>query len=342
MADFSLNFFSRKIVKMNLQNHILSHHNPEVIEEEKSLALKNKAESIECSALKSNFLQQFLPPSFIASQSLSESRRKPSNKQKNYSQEEEVFLVKNKDTGSIYDIRNIKTLEELNGDLQGLSKCQQKAWKNYWKEMQKLKEELWDSAEDGNLKALQSILFRKTSTFPLDVNARCLDNWSALHLACNEGHFEVIKLLIEHGSDIEAKTSMERRPLHFVAMKGYYEILMLLIENNCFINAQDMDFCTPLHHASERGHETIVKELLEAGADWKLKNHQQMTAVDLSFNIQTREIFLEFLRKKNLDYDSDNFGRTAFGYSIRSNSRVDYVNRLLLVGRDQEILANTK
>lgn len=330
MADFPLKFLSSKIVKMNLQDHTHPHHR----EEEKSFGIENdRVESIKCSALKSNFLKQFLPPTFIISQS----PKKTTINQQNYPPEEEAFLIKNKDTGSVYDIRNIKTVEELNCQLEGLNKCKQKAWKNYWKEMQKIKEELWDSAEDGNLKALKSILLRKTSTFPLDVNARCLDNWSALHLACNEGHYEVAKLLIEHGSDIEAKTSMERRPLHFVAMKGFHEILMLLIEKNCFLNAQDMDFCTPLHHAAERGHETIVKELLEAGANWKLKNHQQMTAVDLSFNIQTREIFLEFLRKQNLSYDSDNFGRTAFGYCIRSNSRVDYVKRLLLVGKDQEI-----
>ena len=40
-----------------------------------------------------------------------------------------------------------------------------------------------------------------------DINTKGADQWVALHYAANEGHGDIIEVLIEKGADIQALTS---------------------------------------------------------------------------------------------------------------------------------------
>lgn len=46
-----------------------------------------------------------------------------------------------------------------------------------------------------------------------NVNAKGLDNESPLHDAAINGHYKLVKLLVEHGADIYAKNSKGKTPL---------------------------------------------------------------------------------------------------------------------------------
>jgi ankyrin repeat protein len=41
----------------------------------------------------------------------------------------------------------------------------------------------------------------------VDVKARCFSGWTALMRACNGGHYEIAKVLIEAGADINIKNN---------------------------------------------------------------------------------------------------------------------------------------
>lgn len=45
------------------------------------------------------------------------------------------------------------------------------------------------------------------------VNAKGLDNETPLHDAAINGHYKLVKLLVEHGADIYAKNSKGKTPL---------------------------------------------------------------------------------------------------------------------------------
>ena len=68
---------------------------------------------------------------------------------------------------------------------------------NYWKKLSKDKELLWDMCQLGNLKQLNNLIDHKINPYPVDVNSKGLDNWTALHYATIEGHYKVVEYLLE-------------------------------------------------------------------------------------------------------------------------------------------------
>jgi len=196
-------------------------------------------------------------------------------------------------------------------------------------------ENLWDAAEMGDLNRLIELLASNNKPYPLDLNAKTLDDWTALHLASNEGHWQIIELLLKNDINKEAITKMGRKALHIAAIRGNYEVVKLLIQANCEIDYQDTDLCAALHYASEHGHEKILRELLQNKALTNVKNYQGMTPIDLSQDCKIRKIFEEF--GVSVDEESNFYGRTLYGPCIRNNSRADHVSNLLFWGNMNKI-----
>ena len=91
----------------------------------------------------------------------------------------------------------------------------------------------------------------------------------SLHHSSIFEHFEIVKLLIQYGADINAQ-SYRGTPLHCACSVGNFEIVKLLIENGADINAKDLDGKTPLYSSSNPDEE-IVKYFLDKGANNLIK-----------------------------------------------------------------------
>ena len=52
-----------------------------------------------------------------------------------------------------------------------------------------------------------------------------------LHNACENGHLEIVKALVEAGADTEKWDNWGRSPVHCAAMWGYKEVLVYLIRD---------------------------------------------------------------------------------------------------------------
>lgn len=61
--------------------------------------------------------------------------------------------------------------------------------------------------------------------------------FTPLHIACVYGHFELARLLIEAGADIEGKTKNGYTALHLAAQYGHRLIIDLLLERGANPNA---------------------------------------------------------------------------------------------------------
>ncbi|MCK9229018.1 MAG: ankyrin repeat domain-containing protein [Syntrophorhabdaceae bacterium] len=107
--------------------------------------------------------------------------------------------------------------------------------------------------------------------------------------ACSAGFVEVVRLLLEEGSEINSKNSFTWTPLHWACSsnKGRVEIVRSLIEAGCDVNAIDGDGQTPLHKACWLGRPDMVRLLLENGADPEAENHFGVTPLDLAINKAT-------------------------------------------------------
>ena len=69
-------------------------------------------------------------------------------------------------------------------------------------------------------------------------------------------------------------------PLHYSSTVGCYEIAKLLIAAGANVNANDHKWHTPLHEAAEYNDRAIYKALVDAGADENAEDINDKTPKD--------------------------------------------------------------
>ncbi len=102
-----------------------------------------------------------------------------------------------------------------------------------------------------------------------------INSWTPLHYAVSGNHFDIVRHLIIHGADVNAKDDYGRTPLHIAAGKGYLEIVKYLVEHGADINAKDSDGKTPIDYAKENGHNNVANYLRKAIEDKAKSRYQQ-------------------------------------------------------------------
>lgn len=83
---------------------------------------------------------------------------------------------------------------------------------------------------------------------------------------------KIVKLLIEHGANVNAHMWGKVLPIHFAAMSGERTLIKLLIDNGSEIDPKGVDDVTPLYLAARTGSTDAVKLLLDSGADTNAKS----------------------------------------------------------------------
>ena len=97
------------------------------------------------------------------------------------------------------------------------------------------------------------------------------DEWTrrdvtALYIACQKGHLELVRLLVEKGAGVDIEGCNMFTPLYMACQKGHLEIVQVLLEMGADINKSNGGW-TSLIIACVRGHLDVVRLLLEKGAD---------------------------------------------------------------------------
>lgn len=87
-------------------------------------------------------------------------------------------------------------------------------------------EEFLAAARKGDAAAVKGFLDKG-----VDVNTKTRYGATALSYACDKGHVEVVKLLLERGADPDVRDTFYRAtPMSWAAPKGYTEIVRLLLD----------------------------------------------------------------------------------------------------------------
>ena len=140
---------------------------------------------------------------------------------------------------------------------------------------------LYMAAENGHADVMRVLLDQPEGRKAIDSETR---QHTPLQIAAHEGHESVVRLLLEHGAAASTATGGGETALHLASQQGHVQCVRELLEKISDINAAipDRNGHTPLTLAAENGHEAVVKVLLESGADDAITLTDGQTARELA------------------------------------------------------------
>jgi ankyrin repeat protein len=169
-----------------------------------------------------------------------------------------------------------------------------------------------------------------------NVNARSEEKMRSPLLSAYYGsHLEVMRLLLERGADANATHSSTTRILHYAAVRGKIDVLRLLLQHNADVNAKSKTGITPLFNASFRGQVNAVQFLLDHGADVNFQTvdfYTPLWAASERGHLETVRVLLRHGANVQM---RDIRNRTALFYASRKG-RVAVVQLLLDHGAERE------
>lgn len=124
-----------------------------------------------------------------------------------------------------------------------------------------LNEDLVKSAANGDTKHCEELLSQPEA----NVNG-IFAGHTALQAASQNGHLNVIKILLKYNADLEIDDKDGDRAIHHAAFGDEPRVIQLLAKSNCDLNARNKRRQTALHIGVNKGHFNVVKILLDCGA----------------------------------------------------------------------------
>ena len=104
--------------------------------------------------------------------------------------------------------------------------------------------------------------------------------FTALMQASALGKFDMFKILIDAGADVNAKDNKGATALIRASWEGNLELAELLLKHGADVNARNDDGCTALMFAAFDGHPKIAEVLIAYGANKNLRDKNGSTAYD--------------------------------------------------------------
>lgn len=75
---------------------------------------------------------------------------------------------------------------------------------------------------------------------------------SPLHQAARNGHIDIVKLLVDHGADVDVTDGSNKTPLHVATFRGHEKVVKLLLLHHANPHLVDSHGFTALHFAQQR------------------------------------------------------------------------------------------
>ena len=101
------------------------------------------------------------------------------------------------------------------------------------------------------------------------------DNKNSLHIAAENGYFDIVETLIQHGAIVDCIAITEQvTPLMLAAQGGHSRVVRFLISQGADVRAKNGYGNTALHCACRAGSLECVEALIAAHSDVDAKNHK--------------------------------------------------------------------
>ena len=185
-------------------------------------------------------------------------------------------------------------------------------------------------------------ILKLTVAVPGSVPHRELNH--ALLYASNKGIYEAAEILVQVArADVDAENSVGMTCLMQAAQNGHAEIVKLLINEGGNVHFRNRSGCTALHYAAKYGHYDCVQLLVSAGVDVNVKDNAGNTpligaAKNCLFAPGVMDLLAEYKGTKLNIQNSQ--GRTALHHVVNQADIISWCGTLLAAGANPNIQDN--
>ncbi|XP_053389618.1 ankyrin repeat domain-containing protein 50-like [Mercenaria mercenaria] len=143
---------------------------------------------------------------------------------------------------------------------------------------------LQEAIDNHSTESVQKIL---ENEFDVDFQYR---SQTALQLSVKEGCYDICKILIDKGANVNMADAEQNNLLNMAAWRGYLEIVELLIENGADIDDQNINGYSAIHTCASRGQTDVLQLLISSNADLDSLNRNSETALHVAVKERNTEI----------------------------------------------------
>ncbi|XP_062700494.1 uncharacterized protein LOC134284930 [Aedes albopictus] len=154
------------------------------------------------------------------------------------------------------------------------------------------------ACQNGHKEVVEILIRRNANIDALDKN-----NVTSLHLACLNGHKEVVEILVHEKANIDALAEMKFTPLHLACCNGHKEVVEILVRESANIDALAENKYTPLHLACEDGHKEVVEILIREKANIDALTENKCTPLHVACGNGHKEV-VEILAREKANIDA--------------------------------------
>jgi uncharacterized protein YnzC (UPF0291/DUF896 family) len=154
-----------------------------------------------------------------------------------------------------------------------------------------------------------------------DVNTPHKDGMTPVYRAALKGHVDVIRALVEHGADVNTPDKDGRTHVFVAAWNSHVDVIRALAEHGADVNTPDKAGYTPVHGAALKGHVDVIRVLAEHGADVNTPDEGGRTPV-FAAAFRGHMVVIKELVAVGVDIDLvSNEGKSPLMIAVRSGYR---------------------
>lgn len=152
------------------------------------------------------------------------------------------------------------------------------------------------------------------------------DGCSLLHAAARHGRIDIVEWLIKHhpiDEIINKQDNNGNTPLHYSVQRGHYDLTKILLSNGSDVNVQNYDFELPIHYAAHGGDENIIELLIEHDATVNVRNRIDWTPLFYSVQNGNERVVNALVNHEDEDFslnDMDAQGKSPIHISAERGS----------------------